>query len=173
MTKPTLADKAMKRQRVAQATFDRVDGKLLKYGETDCMTILRLTVVGMGHPNPLRGVRKYLGEAGALRALRQALADAGLPPEAGLADLMDARGFERIAAASVLPGDIVGLPADGPFQVAIGMALGNGKVEAFAPGLDGREIAQTGDLASVATLRHPETGESVVIPAWRIEPCLP
>lgn len=161
---------SLRRQRVAQQIVDLIKDKPLKYGERDCAIMLRMAAVGLGHANPLRGSRKYLGEVGAIRTLHAALTAAGLQDDAGIAALVDAQ-FQRKPAAAAMACDLVGLPGPAPWGHALGLALGGGKVLAFADNGEGREVGTIGDLAPVAKLKHPDTGLPVVIPCWNLEPC--
>jgi hypothetical protein len=161
------------RQRVAQRVLNRFKGAPLKWGDTDCGHMLKATCLGLGLANPLKGKKSYVTEVGAVRALYAALEAAGLDKGAGLAALLDGTGWQRIAPAAALPCDIIGLPGPDPWGIAVGVAVGDGRALAFTPTLDGREVCMVGDLAPVAALTHPDTGESVVIPAWRLPTCQP
>lgn len=170
---PAVSHPAVLRQQVAQRLVGRFKGKPLSWGEADCALMLKVTCMGLGLANPLKGTKTYATEVGAVRALRAAELAAGLEPGAGLAALLDAKGWERIPAASALPCDLIGLPGPDPWGIAIGIALGDGRSLAFTPNVEGREICLVGDLAPVAALTHPDTGNRVVIPAWRLPVCPP
>ena len=69
----------------------------------------------------LKGLR-YRSAVGAAKALEALGHDS-------LLAAMDATGLARIAPAAAWPGDIVGLPAnDDQFDVALTLAIGNGRV---------------------------------------------
>ena len=120
------------RNAVAQATHDRFVGRLFDWKDADCIRLFKFHVMRAGHPNPLKGLREWSGETGALLALRSAAKTAKLPKTATLADLIDVRGFHRIDAAQALAGDIIGLQGGDPWGVAVGISMGNGKALAFS-----------------------------------------
>lgn len=122
------------RNALAQATHDRFVGRVFDWkADGDCIRLFKFHVMRAGYPNPLKGVREWSGEVGAVLALRHAAKSAGLDKTATLADLIDARGFRRIDAAQAMAGDIIGLQGDDPWGVAVGICMGNGKALAFAP----------------------------------------
>jgi len=161
------------RARVAQAALDRFGGRPLAWGERDCAHLAKFVLMRLGHGNPLKGVKPYRGEVGAVRALHHAERTAGAPPGAGLAAILDAMGLQRIAPADALPCDLVGLAGPEPFGIALAVAVGNGKALAFAaaPQMGGEPRGMVGEM--LALFRTPEGEESTVARmAWRVPPCL-
>lgn len=118
---------ALDRAWVAQDAVDAFDGKPLDFQNADCIRLIAHSVKAMGHrPKGLKGLR-WSSETGALKALRRS----------GFADLlaaMDGQGFERIAPAKALPGDIVALPCEGLWGGALMVALGGGRLLGFLEG---------------------------------------
>lgn len=143
------------RMEAAQAVVDRFNGKAIQFGERDCIQMGALNLRRMGYANPLKGSRPYRGAVGGLRSLAVAMARVGGPKGGSIADLLDAMGFERIPPAAALAADLIGYPADDPWPVALGVAVGNGR--AIAYDIDG--IARVGEITPA-------------IAAWRVEPCL-
>lgn len=143
------------RMEAAQAAVDRFNAKPFKFGHADCIQLGAFVVKRMGYPNPLKGTRPYAGEIGALRAFREAAKRLGVE-SGGIAELLDAMTLERIEVASALPGDLLGFPADegGPWGIALGVHVGNGRALAFTP----EGIGSVGE-ATAANI------------AWRVEPC--
>lgn len=69
----------------------------------DCARLLQTHLRNSGHEAP--GMPRYRSALGARRALRR-MGHAGLP------ELLDSLGLERIPAARMLPGDVAWLPGD-------------------------------------------------------------
>lgn len=121
------------RAEIAQAAYDRFNGRTFAWGDRDCAQLVKFVVMRAGHPNPLKGAQDYAGEVGAIRALRHALKAVGAPKTGGLDAVLDGLGYRRLeSAAFALPGDLLGMAADQPWNVAMGVAMGNGKALAFA-----------------------------------------
>lgn len=121
------------RAAIAQAAHDRFNGRPFAWGERDCAQLVKFVVMRAGHPNPLKGAKDYSGEVGAVRALHAALKAVGAPKGAGLDAVLDGLGYKRLESpAFALPGDLLGMMADAPWNVAMGVAMGNGKALAFA-----------------------------------------
>ena len=134
------------RYAIAQATHDRFVGRTFDWKDADCIRLFKWHVMRAGHPNPLKGLREWSGETGAVLALRSAAKSAKLAKTATLADLIDVRGYQRIDAAQALVGDIIGLQGADPWGVAVGICMGNGKALAFAPDPEsGNEVCMVGE----------------------------
>jgi hypothetical protein len=119
----------IRRQQAAQACIDRFAGKTYAPGRRDCVKLASLALRRMGHKVPLLKGLTWSSEIGALKALRRT----GF---ATLSAAVDAQGLVRIAPAMALPCDLVGLPAEGEgFDVALMVAVGNGRVIGFSGGV--------------------------------------
>ncbi len=139
----------------AQATVDAYNNETLVWGRRDCARMAAHALKGLGHKPPLARFGFYRSAAGAVRALRrQGFGD--------LAEVMDSLGLPRVAQAATLPGDVVGFRhPDQPMGVALGVALGNGRVLLFLE--DGR-----------AHVVSPNMGDPAIeYLAWRADPCRP
>lgn len=135
------------RGQVAQALVDKFYRQDFKLGSADCAHLIADCLVSMGHDNPLHVVPAYHDYRSAKKAMKRS----GIT---SFSNYLDER-FERIAPAMALPGDIVGIPTEYPetFDVALGVALGQGRVLAF------HEVADHGPV-------------SVCVAAWRIPPIM-
>jgi len=139
----------IKRQQATQATLDAYLGKALRWGVADCARVARFHLHKLGVPLPfLKGVR-YRSPAGAASALE------ALGFET-LTQAVDATGFARIPPAAAWAGDLVALPAppDGPFDIAIMIAIGNGRLF----GLHGGRFVVLQPAAYAAAWRVPVNG---------------
>lgn len=115
----------VKRISATQQVLDGWLGRPFVWGENDCAHLCAAMLFAMGHTDPLSDIKPYATQRGAKRELKKA----------GYADLdgaIDALGLERIAPARAMPGDLVGLPGEG--WTALGVAVGQGRVIAFASG---------------------------------------
>jgi hypothetical protein len=157
------------RARVATEAVARFEHKPLAWGERDCAHLFKFILMRAGHPNPLKGVRPYRGEIGAVRAMTQVAKAFGCPPGSGLAEIVDAMGLERIAPAAAYPADIVGLLGPEPFGVALSIAVGNNKALGFAqdPEAGGEVRGMVGEMLAEVN------GVVPAAMAWRVAPCLP
>lgn len=146
------------RASAAEATVKEFDQRPFVWGETDCAMVVLQHFKNLGHETRfLRGVTPWSTEKGALRALLAL----------GVRDLataMDNTGFERIAPTRLLNGDVVGLPGEDPWTIALGVYVGNQR--ALSPALG---FMMVGNLPMEWT--KPE-GEKVPTLAWRVDPCL-
>lgn len=145
----------IQRVAAAQAVVDRFDLKPLQFGSHDCICMAAYNLKRLGYSNPMKGSKPYRGSVGAYRALAYALERLGAPKNGTIADLLDAMTFDRIAPSEAIAADFIGFPADGLWQVALGVATGDGR--AIAYDIDG--VARVGDIAPAIT-------------AWRVNPCL-
>lgn len=125
----------VRRQAAAQAAVDRFRGVPFAYGKNDCVRMAVFALRRMGHRPDLGRAGTYCSAKGAVRALNRA----GF---ASLAEAMDGQHLPRIAPAAALPGDLVMIPAEGPFDGALTMAVGNGRVLGYHQDLVGADILQ-------------------------------
>ncbi|MBB5697003.1 DUF6950 family protein [Sphingomonas yantingensis] len=118
----------------AQATLDQWKGKPFKLGRADCVRVAASHLRRMGHRVKLPPAGSYATARSALKALK----NRGFST---LVEAMDGAGFDRIAPAAALPGDIVALPDD----MGIGcltVAMSNGRVAGFHQDTIGLEVLQ-------------------------------
>ena len=118
----------IERVNAAQLAFDTFLYVPMAYGSADCAHLAATVLTALGHPDPLEGFRKYKTEAGAKRALLTAGFET-------VEEVLEGKlNLQRIAPASVLPGDIVALPGelDGKEWSALGVVIDADRVLAFA-----------------------------------------
>ncbi|WCT78871.1 DUF6950 family protein [Novosphingobium humi] len=142
------------RARAAQATLDEWKARAFRLGEADCARLAASHLRRLGHSIKLPAARSY-------RTVKSAEAMLDKLGLATMVDALDAMGFDRIAPAAALVGDIVQMPSE-PEGVAgsqrlatLTIAMGNGRVLGW----------------------HPEAPEGAVVmqplemvAAWRVEP---
>lgn len=116
----------IERVKAAQATKDHFYGRLLEWGEVDCLEIASFCLKQLGHKAPTKGVAKYKNERGALRALKTSGYES-------LVEAVDGFGLSRIAPAAAMAGDIIAYPGEGFGGFALGIALGDNKILGIAP----------------------------------------
>lgn len=121
------------RTRVTQATVDAWKGRPFAWGKSDCVRMVAAHLRRAGHKVMLPPASSYRS---ALTAKRR-LADRGF---ANLAAAMDAMGFERIAPARALVGDVIA--GEGDEIGSLGVQLTNGRLLAFHEDAVGAEIIQ-------------------------------
>lgn len=133
----------------AQASLDQWRNKRWRMGEADCVRMTASHLRRMGYP-----VR--LPPKGSYRTARAALEQLEARGFSSLGQAMDAMGFERIAPASAIAGDVVEIAGDDSEDLsALVVALGNGRVVGWHPDAPGATVLQP--------ISH-------MITAWRIEP---
>ena len=115
------------RQQAAQATVDRFQGKPLQLGKNDCARMAVFCLRQLGVKFSLLKIGPYKTEIGAAKVLK----DLGF---ASITEAVDALGLPRIAPAMCLPGDIMTLKAAGSDDVALAVAVGNGRALGFWEG---------------------------------------
>ena len=135
------------RGQIAQILIAKFYRQPFAWGSKDCAHLIADCLVSMGHGNPLARVPAYHD----YRSAKKAMKKSGIT---NFSEYLDER-FERIAPAMALPGDIVGIPTEHPetFDLALGVALGQGRVLAF------HDVADYGPV-------------SVCTSAWRIPPVM-
>lgn len=126
-----------------QATKDQWEGRPFAWGGADCLQVVISHLIAMGHVPTMP--RPYSSSRGAARALKE-------KGFANLAAAMDAHGFERIAPAAALPGDVMQIP--GPGVGALGIYLGNGAVLGFHEDAEGVVVVRAIEMSA----------------AWRVPP---
>lgn len=115
----------VRRRDAAQATLDTWLGKPFAWGEADCARMAAGHLRQLGYKPRLSRFGRYSTALGAAKALRRGGFD-------DLGQVLDDLGLIRIGHASHLVGDIFGLVSE-PGWIALGVALGNGRVLAFNP----------------------------------------
>jgi hypothetical protein len=117
----------------AQATIDQFLEKPFEWGTNDCAQLAAFAVEQLGFETVVSKAGRYKTQRGARRALARLGAKS-------MEDLPDAMGFERIAPAMALPGDIVGFPggdtdAEEDRWTALGVCIGQDRILGFANGI--------------------------------------
>ena len=134
----------IKRRDATQATLDAVKGKPFRLGRNDCARIAAAHLRRRGHQVKLPASGSYASTRTAMKALA----------ERGFADLlaaMDGMGFERIAPAAALVGDILALPTASPIG-CLAVVLTNGRALGFVD-----------DVAEASVIQPVE-----YVAAWRV-----
>lgn len=130
-----MSDLAMvRRVAAAQATLDRFKDRPLKLGYEDCVRMTAFLLRRLGRRVKLPPAGSYRTIKGAKKALQAR----------GFADLgaaIDSFGFERIAPAAAIVGDVLMLPAENELG-ALTVALGNGRVLGYHPDSLGAAVLQ-------------------------------
>lgn len=135
----------VKRVAAAQATLNAVKDKPFRLGRNDCARMTAGHLRRMGHAVKLPASGSYASLRGAVKALAAR----------GFADLpaaMDGMGFERIAPAAALPGDVMALPAESPIGCLV-VVLNNGRAVGFLEDVVGGAVIQP--VEYVAAWRVP------------------
>lgn len=138
------------RARAAQATLDEWKTRAFRLGEADCARLAASHLRRMGHRVKVPPARSYR----TVKSAHAALDKLGL---ATMADALDALGFERIAPAAALVGDIIQMPGESESErlAALTIAMGNGRVVGWHP-----------DAPGGAVVMQPRD----MVAAWRVEP---
>lgn len=142
------------RARAAQATLDEWKTRAFRLGEADCARLAASHLRRLGHRIKLPAARSYR----TVKSAEAALDKLGL---ATMVDALDALGFERIAPACALVGDIIQMPSDPDRAVvssrlaSLTVAMGNGRVLGWHP-----------DAPAGAVVMQPLQ----MVAAWRCEP---
>lgn len=113
----------VRRQKAVAATMERFRGKGFAWGSVDCAKMVAFHLKQLGHKVRLSKAGPYKTALSAKAALKR-IGYERLP------DAMDGHGFERIAPASALIGDVVSFPCDHEIG-ALGIVVGNGNMLAF------------------------------------------
>lgn len=140
----------IERVELTQKTIDFWLGQPFEWGVADCGQMVGAHLEQAGITTPLKDARAYSTDIGAKRAMKALGANS-------MEDFIDGLGFERIAPASAIVGDIVGLPGgtDDDQWTALGIHTGTNRILAFA--------AAEGDIARVHS-----GSDSVATIAWRV-----
>lgn len=123
-----------RRVEIAQAAVDGVKDKPFRYGRNDCARMVAGHIRRMGHSVKLPAAGSYAS----VRSAVKALADRGY---SDMLAAMDGMGFERIAPAAALPGDVIALPSDAPTGCLV-VVLSNGRVCGFHEDTVGGTVLQ-------------------------------
>ncbi|TCP30688.1 hypothetical protein [Sphingomonas sp. BK235] len=135
----------VRRVAAAQATLNGARDKPFRLGRNDCARMVAGHLRRMGHQVRLPTSGSYASLKGAVKALAAR----------GYADLpaaMDGMGFERIAPAAALPGDVLALPAESPIG-CLAVVLNNGRACGFVEDAVGAAVIQP--VEYVAAWRIP------------------
>jgi hypothetical protein len=125
----------VRRQRAAQATLEQFRDRAFKLGTRDCVRLAAAHLRRLGYQVKLPASGSYCSVRAAAKKLE----------ERGFADLLeavDAHGLERIAPAAAVVGDVLAMPAEGPFGCGLVVALGNGRVVGYHQDLTGAGVLQ-------------------------------
>ncbi len=133
------------RRDAAQAAVDAFREAPLVWGKADCVRLCAMPARLLGHKVGLLKGGRYTTEVAAKRAL----AKAGFANLEKAADAL----FPQIAPAMALVADIVAVEGDGDWDLALMVALGNGRVLGFHEG-----------FCRVLQPLKP-------LKAWRVDPC--
>ena len=133
-----------------QKTIDHWLDAVFVWGASDCGQMVGSHLEALGFKTPLGNAGNYTTELGAKRVMRKLGASS-------MEDFLDKLGFERIAPASALTGDVVGFPggSEGKEWTALGVHVGTDKIVGFAAAGDEAAIVRAGPV-SVCTV------------AWRV-----
>jgi len=124
--------------------MDRFAGKAFAFGSVDCAKMAAFHLKQLGVKVRLSKAGQYKTLIGAQSALKRLGFD-------DLIQAMDGHGFERIAPAAALTGDIVSFACDHPLG-ALGIVVGNGNMLAFH---------ESSDMPVIMTMGHIDL-------AWRV-----
>jgi hypothetical protein len=124
----------VRRRDATQATVDAWKGKPFRLGYADCVRLTASHLRRMGKKVRLPAQGSYRTFRSAQKALKERGYD-------DLPSALDGMGFERIAPAAALPGDIIAIPSDQPIGCLM-VAVGNGRALGFLEDVEGAEILQ-------------------------------
>lgn len=122
------------RRRAAAATAARFQDRPFRFGVNDCARMVAFHLRKLGHRFSMPLIGSYRSRAKALLLLRARGCET-------LSDALDGLGFERIAPASALVGDIIMLDAGDAFG-ALTIAMGNGRVLGYHEAAEGAVMMQ-------------------------------
>lgn len=134
-----------------QKTIDTWLDKTFEWGAADCGQMVGNHLETMGFKTPLTEAGRYTTELGAKRVMKRLGASS-------MEDFLDKLGFERIAPATAIVGDVVGFPGgrdEDHAWTALGVHTGSDKIVGFAAADGEAAIVRVGPV-SVATI------------AWRV-----
>lgn len=123
------------RTRAAQATLDQFKVKPFKMGQRDCVRLAAAHLRRLGYKVTLPPAGSY----GTIKMAMKKLKERGF---ADLIEAVDAHGLSRIAPAAAVVGDLLAMPAEGPFGCGLVVALGNGRVVGYHQDLVGAGVLQ-------------------------------
>lgn len=123
-----------RRVAAATATLRRFEKVPLRLGRNDCARLVAFHLRKMGYRVKLPPSGSYAS----VRSGRAALEAMGF---ANMAEAVDSFGFERIAPAAAVVGDIVELPGEGDLG-CLTVAMGNGRVAGWVQDFRGAQVLQ-------------------------------
>ena len=129
----------------AQATLARFKDHPLRLGRTDCVRMVAYHLRKLGH-------RVKLPPSGSYASIRSGLRELEARGFRTLDEALDAFGFDRIAPAAAVAGDVLMLQAVDRLGSLV-VAMGNGRVIGFHEDSEGAVIMQPLDF--VAAWRVP------------------
>lgn len=135
----------IRRVAAAQATLNEYKDRPFRLGVRDCVRMAAAHLRRLGHAVKLPPEGSYRSRKAALRLL----AERGY---GSLAEALDGFGFDRIAPAAALAGDIVQLPAVDELG-ALAIALTNGRIIGYHQDAAGAVVLQP--VQMVAAWRVP------------------
>lgn len=118
----------------AQSTLDRFKDRPFRFSRNDCARLVAYHLRKLGHQVKLPASGSYASARSAARELEAR----GF---ASLREAIDSFGFERIAPAAVIAGDIVALPGEGVLG-ALTVSLGGGRVIGYHQDATGAVVMQ-------------------------------
>jgi hypothetical protein len=124
----------LQRRDAAQAAVQRFKDRPHRWSSNDCARMVAFTLRKLGHKPPMPRAGSYRS---ALTA-RKALHAAGFK---SLEDALDGMGLPRIGWASAVVADIVAMEGEDGW-LALGVAVGNGRVLAYHVDAPGAVIVQ-------------------------------
>ncbi|MBW6522400.1 hypothetical protein KZ810_02715 [Sphingomonas sp. RHCKR47] len=130
----------IRRRDATQATLDAVKGKPFRLGRNDCARIAAAHLRRMGHRVKLPASGSYASPRTAMKALK----DRGF---ADLLEAMDGMGFERIAPAAALVGDVLALPTASSIGCLV-VVLTNGRALGFVDDFAEASVIQPVEYAA-------------------------
>jgi hypothetical protein len=132
----------------AQATLNRFKDVPLRMGRNDCARMVAFHLRKLGHQVKLPPSGSYAS----VRSARREMARLGHDT---LEQALDSFGFERIAPAAAVAGDVLMLPGASDLG-ALTIAMGNGRVAGWHVDAVGAVVLQPVEFVA----------------AWRVEPAL-
>ena len=124
----------VRRVAAAQKTLDAFRRRKFRWGRSDCVRMAAFHLRQLGHRVKLPPSGSYNG----LRAGKAALEAAGY---ASLREAMDGLGFERIASAAALVGDVIEVESENELG-ALNVVLSNGRSVGYHPDAEGAAVLQ-------------------------------
>ena len=128
----------VRRQKAVEATMAKFGGKTFYFASVDCANMIAFHLKQFGHKVRLSKAGQYKTLIGAQAALRRLGYDT-------LPGAMDGHGFERIAPAFALLGDVVSCASEHPIG-GLGIVVGGGNMAAFHEDYPGLVVMTMGQI---------------------------